>query len=559
VAGRTQQQLARAIGLHPDVLSHKMNGRDGAVLTTADVIAIVTVLAEWGALAGQADATELLSLMAVPPRAVPAAAWTRPPLAALPDGGVAGLAAAVAARSRRRMTPPPLPAPATALIGRERELAAIAAALESARLVTLTGPGGTGKTRLALAAGAALAGRFHAGAAFVDLAPFSDPGLLASGIASSLGLTPPSASAAEGLLTEALRDQELLLILDNLEQLLDGAPLIARILTAARDLRVLATSRIALRLYGEHTMRVPPLSLPGPGPGTDPCGSEAVRLFIARARALRPDFEPGADGLADVTAVCAALDGLPLAIELAAARTALYPPGALVPLLGSRLALLTGGPRDLPQRQRTLRATLDWSHRLLPDAGRHLFACLGVFAGPFDAAAAAAVSGVPGHWEVLDRLAELTEQSMLEVTPGPAPRFHLLRTVREYALARLAESGALDEARRRHLGHYLAVTEASRRGLTRASPAAAVEEMQADDPDIRAALEFACAEAGTDDRCLEAGLRLAAAVCPLWRLRAALAESEPLVRRLLALDDARHRGDDALPAIRSFTRADQCP
>jgi predicted ATPase len=543
MAGRTQQQLARAIGLHPDVLSHKMNERDGAVLTTADVIAVVTVLAEWGALAGQADATELLSLMAVPPRAVTAAAWTRMQLAALPGGGVSGLAAAGAARSRRGMTPPPLPAPATALIGRERELAAIAAAMESARLVTLTGPGGTGKTRLALAAGAALAGRFRAGAAFVDLASFGDPGLLASAIAGSLGLAPPSASAAEGLLAEALRDQELLLILDNLEQLLDGAPLIARILTAARDLRVLATSRIALRLYGEHTMRVPPLSLPGSGPGSDPGGSEAVRLFIARARARRPDFEPGADGLADVTAVCAALDGLPLAIELAAARTALYPPGALVPLLGSRLALLTGGPRDLPQRQRTLRATLDWSHRLLPDAGRRLFACLGVFAGPFDAAAAAAVSGVPGHGEALDRLAELTEQSMLEVTPGPAPRFHLLQTVREYALARLAESGALEETRRRHLGHYLAVTEASRRGLTWASPVAALDEMQADYPDIRAALEFACAEADADDHCLEAGLRLAAAVCPLWRLRASLAEGELLVRRLLALDDARRRGD----------------
>jgi non-specific serine/threonine protein kinase len=462
MAGRTQQQLARAIGLHPDVLSHKMNATDSAVLTAEDVIAIVIVLAEWGVLGTRGDAERLLALMAVPPHAIGARTWSAPPLAALradapparAEQGRADASQAGAGVRRPRLNLAPLPAPATALIGRVAEAAEVAAALASSRLVTLTGVGGTGKTRLALRAASEAAARFADGIVFVDLSPVTDPRLLAPAIAAAVGLAAPTAD--DGLavdteisLTAALADRELLLILDNLEHLIAGVPLLARLLAVAPALRILATSRIALRIYGEHTLRVPPLRLPAVGSGPAARESEAVRLFVERARAVRPDFRPDDGDLICVASICTVLDGLPLAIELAAARTQLYPPKALLPLLESRLALLTGGPRDLPERQRTLRAALDWSYRLLSAEERRLLTSLGAFTGSFDVAAAGLASGEDDAAAVLGRLTELADQSMIEVIPGATPRFQLLQTVREYALARLAEDGAEDDEARR--------------------------------------------------------------------------------------------------------------
>ena len=352
------------------------------------------------------------------------------------------------------LRPAALPAPATGLIGRERERTEVAAAVTASRLVTLTGVGGTGKTRLALQLARDLAGTFADGVAFIDLAPVRDPELLATAVARALGLTPASALAAEAYLAEALRDRELLLVADNLEHLLDETPLLSRLLAAAPALRILATSRMPLHLYGEQIFRVPPLPLPEVS-SSGPAGSEAVQLFLERARAVSAGFDPDAGEMTAVAEICAALDGLPLAIELAAARVRLYRPQALLGLLRSRLAVLTGGPRDLPHRQQTLRAALDWSHALLaPDAGR-LFAQLGVFAGPFDAEAAVAVSAEPDPGRTQEYLADLADQSLLEVTAGDQPQFRMLQTVREYALARLAEAGELDPMRRRHLAHYL--------------------------------------------------------------------------------------------------------
>jgi predicted ATPase len=555
-AGRTQQQLARSIGLHPDVLSHKLNGRDNAVLTAPDVIGIATTLAGWGALATRADAQALLDLMDVPPHTVPAAAWSAPPLAALradSDDATARRAApgptapgpAVSppdgpAVPRPRVAPAPLPAPATALIGRERERAEVAAAVAAARLVTLTGVGGTGKTRLALQAARDLAGHFADGVAFVDLAPVGDPALLATTLARALGLEPASAQAAEAHLAEALRDRELLLVVDNLEHLLAEAPLLARVLAAAPGLRLLATSRIPLRLYGEQIVRVPPLHLPaqdGAGVGD----SEAVQLFLARARAVRPGFAPQAGGLAAAGEICAALDGLPLAIELAAARVRLYSPEALLPLLRSRLAVLTGGARDLPGRQQTLRAALDWSHALLAPGAQELFARLGVFAGPFDAAAAAAVSAEPDPARTLEHLADLADQSLLEVRTGGTPGFRMLQTVREYALARLAETGEEDIVRRRHLAHYLAAAQLGREELYGPRQPEVLDRLEAAYPNLRAALEFAGDQAERDTACLGDGLRLAAALRPFWERRGSLAESVLRLDRLLALDDVLRR------------------
>ena len=552
--GHTQQQLARSIGLHPDVLSHKLNGRDSAVLTTPEVVGIATTLARWGAMVTTSDVYALLELMEVPSHAIPAAAWSAPPLDGLradQDGVPAGRAArgpaahtrAVAADEpaarQPRITAAPLPAPATGLIGRERERAEVAAAMTASRLVTLTGVGGTGKTRLALQAAHDLAGGFTDGVAFVDLALVRDPALLATAVAQALGLAPRSAEAAEAHLAEALHDRELLLVADNLEQLLDETPLLARLLAAAPAVRVLATSRIPLRLYGEHTVRVPPLHLPGQD-GSTVEDSEAVQLFIARARAVRADFDPGADDLAAIGEICAALDGLPLAIELAAARIRLYSAPGLLPLLRSRLALLTGGPRDLPRRQQTLRAALDWSHALLdPDALR-LFRRLGVFAGPFDAVAAATMSEEEDPDRTLDQLTELADQSLLEVTADETPGFRMLQTVREYALARLAEAGELDAVRRRHLAHFLTVALAAHPDLNGPRQAELLDQLEAAYPDLRTALEFACHHAERDHQCLDEGLRLAAALEALWQRRGSLAEGVLHLNRLLALDDALH-------------------
>jgi predicted ATPase/Tfp pilus assembly protein PilF len=344
---------------------------------------------------------------------------------------------------------------------------------------------------------------------------------------------PPIGGTAEASLAEALRGREVLLVLDNFEQLLEAAGLLARLLAAAPGLRLLVTSRIALRLYGEHALRVPPLQLPADAPGTVQ-DSEAVQLFLARAQAARPGFAPDAAETAAIGEICTALDGLPLAIELAAAKVRLYTPQALRPLLDSRLELLTGGPRDVPRRQQTLRATLDWSYELLPACIRRLFTRLGVFAGPFDAAAAAATAG-PGP--MLDQLAD---QGLLEVTAGQTPSFRMLQTVREYALARLAEAGDHDEARRRHLAHYHELVVAARAGYGGPGPPEELDRLAAAYPDLRAALEFACEQAESDAARLNRGLSLAAGLYWLWVRRGPLAEGTLHLSRLLELDDAMH-------------------
>jgi predicted ATPase len=559
--GRTQQQLAHAVGLHPDVLSHKLNGHGDAILTAADVAGIVTTLAGWGALVRRADAYALLELMALPPQAIPDAAWAAPPLAALLTDEAPARARTPQSMSRtpeppteipepmpRRLDAAALPVPATRLIGRSVERDATIAALTTSRLVTLTGTGGAGKTRLALYVASELSGRYADGVAFVDLAAVRDPALLTVTIARAIGLAPASAAAAEADLIEALRGRELLLVLDNLEHLLEETAVVSRLLTAVAGLSLLATSRIPLRLYGEHVLRVPPLGLPASSDRA--ATSDAVQLFVQRAGALRPDFAPVGAALAAVAAICAVLDGLPLSIELAAAAVKLYPPQALLPMLESRLTVLTGGPRDLPQRQQTLRATLDWSHSLLDGDAQQLFGCLGVFAGPFAAADAAAVHSVAsGPHGMLSQLADLCDHSLLEVAPGSTPRFHMLETVREYASARLAETGERDQIRFRHLNHYVAAVIAGEHGISGRSDAAWLDAVTDAYPNIRAALDFARTRAQQDDGdLLDDGLRLATGLVQFWNRRGSVAEGVLQLDRLLALDDVSH-------AARPETRA----
>ena len=406
-----------------------------------------------------------------------------------------------------------LPTPPTPLVGRRLEVAAVCAQLrrEDVRLVTLTGPGGAGKTRLALAAAAELGPELHDGAVFVDLASVHDPGLLGSVLAQTLEVGDAAGTVEDALMT-ALRERSMLLLLDNLEQLVPNVELVAALLSAAPRLRVLATSRMPLRLAAEHEYPVPPLPVPAPDTSFEELtANDAVRLFAARARAVDPDFQLNEENVAAVVEVCGRLDGLPLAIELAAARSKLLPPEAMSRRLDRALDLLVGGAQDLPGRQRTLRATLEWSHGLLSEDERTLFARLAVFSGGWTLEAAEAVCGEDGL-DVLGTLSSLVDESLVRPLRRPArvTRFAMLETIREYAVELL---GAADEEalRRRHGEHMLArVEEAAAAWHAGADAEDSIFPVLDEDLDnVRAALDWA-AGAG------EVGLEVRLAVAARW-------------------------------------------
>ncbi|HET8627553.1 MAG TPA: helix-turn-helix domain-containing protein, partial [Thermomicrobiales bacterium] len=380
----------------------------------------------------------------------------------LPPAPAAELRAAAHPGARADDHPAPpldtLPAPTTPLLGRDEAVAAVAALLyaDGARLVTLTGPGGVGKTRLGVAVARHLAPAYPDGAWLVALAPLADPALVPAAIAGALRVPERGGEPLAATLRARLRRQRLLLVLDNCEHLLPGVGLAGDLLAACPGLAVLATSRSPLGLAGEHEYPVPPLALPGPSerlPLEALRRYPAVALFLARARAVAPDVVATDADLPAVAAICARLDGLPLAIELAAARARLLPPAALLARLEPRLALLTGGPRDAPARQRTLRRTLDWSHALLAVPERVLFARLAVFArGATLDAIAAVCAGDADSLDLLDGLDALVRASLLHRAEegGGEPRFAMLETIREYAAERLDESAQAEAVRRAH-------------------------------------------------------------------------------------------------------------
>ena len=357
-----------------------------------------------------------------------------------------------------------LPATSTSLIGREQDVAAISALLTTpeVRLVTLTGPGGIGKTRLAIAAAERLANRHPQGVVFVPLASIDRPDLVLPRIAAAVGATIEGSRRALEVLVEHFAETPALLVLDNLEQVVDVAPELDQLLTGCRGLQLLITSRTVLRLRAEREYPVRPLTVPAFS--SDAALAQlsslpAVQLFVDRARAVRYDFALTDDNALAVAEICRRLDGLPLAIELAAARARLLEPSALLARLGKSLDALGTGPVDLPERQRTLRATAEWSIALLDDAEKQMLATLSIFVEGWTVAAAAHVSGLSED-ETLDRIDSLARHSLVNVEPGDVePRFRMLESIRELAAERLAASAELADVERRHAGFFGALVE----------------------------------------------------------------------------------------------------
>jgi len=433
-----------------------------------------------------------------------------------------------------------LPIQPTPLLGREREVAEIADLLrrEDVRLLTLTGTGGTGKTRLALQSAAELIDEFEDGVFFVALAPISDPELVASTLAEALSVSESAGRPLKEDLRNYLSNRELLLVLDNFEQVVDAAPLVGELLSGCPGLKALTTSRISLRIYGEHEYAVSPLEMPDPmhlPPIETLRQYEAIRFFTERARAANAHFSLTNENATVVAEICARLDGLPLAIELAAARIKLLSPQAMCSRLGNPLRFLTGGARDLPERQRTLRGAIAWSHALLDEGEQALFARLSVFSGGCVLDAVEAVCEAEGDLfvDVLEGLSSLLDKSLLrqEEMVEEEPRFVMLETIREYARERLEVSGEAEEIRRLHAEYFVALAEQGASEQQGPEEAAWLERLDLEHDNMRAALSWMLEseEAG-------AGLRLSGALWRFWWMRGHYSEGRRWLEEALAKD-----------------------
>lgn len=435
-----------------------------------------------------------------------------------------------------RELPNNLPQQATSFVGRERELDEVITALKTSRLVTLLGMGGLGKTRLSLQVAAELLAEYPDGAWFLDLSPLREPTLVVEEAARLLQVQEEPGRPLLQTLCAHVRQQRLLLVIDNCEHLVEAAAALAHaLLRSAPGLRLVASSREALRVPGELTYPVLPLPLPSPGSDAAALArSTAVRLFLARAQAHRPGFELGEADAPQVAELVTRLEGIPLALELAAARVRSLSVADINARLKDRYKLLTGGSRVLQQRQQTLRALVDWSYDILQPAEQTLFQRLGVFAGGFDLAAAEAVCGADplDPLDVLDLVGSLVEKSLVMAdTSGEATRYRMLETLREYAHEKLVLAGDAAETARRHGDHFWGVARQARAGLQGADQASWVRRVEADLDNLRAAT--ACARAGGADPLLAA--KLPVALQGFWVMRGRLGEGRELLRAALAM------------------------
>jgi predicted ATPase/DNA-binding CsgD family transcriptional regulator len=443
-----------------------------------------------------------------------------------------------------------VPTSLTSLVGRAQDVAAICTLLArpEVRLLTLLGVGGIGKTRLAIQVASRLRERFADGVCFVGLAAIRDPNLVTSAIAHELGLQEGGARPLEEAVTTWLRDKQFLLLLDNFEQVVSSAPLVQDLLSTCPRLVILVTSREVLRLAAEHLFPVPPLAFPdlAKQPEQEELAQyAAVSLFLERAQAIKPDFTlTQANGRA-IAELCARLDGLPLALELAAARIRLLPPQALLARLGHRLQVLTGGVRDAPARQQTLRNTIQWSYDLLTAQEQRLFRCFSVFAGGCTLEAAEAVCGGGGdaagpEGSVLDGVSSLIDKSLLQQTgqEGEEPRLSMLETIREYGRECLEACGEAEGMQHTHAAYYLALAEEAEQRMPGPERGSWLERLQREHENLRAALAWLM-----EHNEWETALRLGGALLQFWCMRGYLSEGRVELARALAGS----QGDVATP------------
>ncbi len=443
-------------------------------------------------------------------------------------------------RSLKESAPHHLPVQLTSFIGRSKDVAEVKQLLSKERLVTLTGPGGSGKTRLALQVASELIPQFEEGAFFVGLAPISDAGLIPATIAQTLGVTETAGQSILDRLKDYLQGKSILLLLDNFEHLMPAAPLVADLLVNCSKLKVFVTSREGLRISGEQEYPVLPLELPDLSqlPPLDSLAQyPAIELFVQRAQSVKPDFQITNETAQAVAEICSRLDGLPLAIELAAARVKLMSPPLILARLGRRLEFLTGGGRDLPARQQTLRNTIAWSYDLLHETEQQLFCQISIFVGGCTLDAIEAVAGQdPSSISIVDQVSSLLDKSLLKEVDAVSgePRFVMLDLLREFGLEKLEASGERETIQHRHASYFLTLAEQAGASMGRSDQIEWMNRLEQEHGNLRLALEWSRTAEGAGEICL----RLAGILGQFWEARGYYSEGRERLATILATETA---------------------